>query len=52
MLIRRKSSTDGEYHHEDVLGVFGVIAGTTAAVLSSNVYDVFDVLQATNGAAQ
>ncbi len=27
MLIRRKSSTDDEYHHEDPLGVFGVITG-------------------------
>ncbi len=41
MLIRRKSSTDDEYHHEDVLGVFGVITGASGAVLSSNVYDAF-----------
>ena len=52
MLIRRKSSTDDEYHHEDVLGVFGVITGASGAVLSSNVYDAFDVLQSTNGSAQ
>ena len=45
MLIRRKSSTDDEYHQEDVLGVFGVITGATGAVMSSNVYDAFDVLQ-------
>ncbi len=41
ILIRRKSSTDDEYHHEDVLGVFGVITGASGAVLSSNVYDAF-----------
>ena len=52
MLIRRKSSTDDEYHHADVLGVFGVITGATGVVLSSNVYDAFDVLQSTNGSAQ
>ena len=52
MLIRRKSSTDDEYHHEDVLGVFGVITGASGEVLSSNVYDAFDVLQSTSGAAQ
>ncbi len=45
MLIRRKSSTDDEYHHQDLLGNFGVITGANAAVLSSNVYDAFDVLQ-------
>ncbi len=41
MLIRRKSATDDEYHHEDSLGVFGVITGATGAVLDSNVYDAF-----------
>ena len=41
MLIRRKSSTDDEYHHEDPLGVFGVITGANGAVLSSYVYDAF-----------
>ena len=25
MLIRRKSSTDDEYHHADTVGVYGVI---------------------------
>ncbi len=43
MLIRRKSSTDDEYHHEDPLGNFGVITGANAAVLSSNVYDWFGI---------
>ncbi len=52
MLIRRKSSTDDEYHHEDPLGNFGVITGANAAVLSSNVYDAFDVLQSSSGLAQ
>ena len=52
MLIRRKSSTDDEYHHEDPLGVFGVITGATGAVLSSNVYDAFDVTQSSYGTAQ
>ncbi len=42
MLIRRKSSTDDEYHYEDKLGVFGVITGASGAVLSSNLYDAFD----------
>ncbi len=41
MLTRRKSSTGDEYHHEDPLGVFGVITGASGAVLSSNVYDWF-----------
>ncbi len=41
MLMRRKSSTDDEYHHEDPLGVFGVITWANAALLSSNVYDAF-----------
>ena len=41
MLIRLKNSTADEYHHEDVVGVFGVITGATGAVLSSNVYDAF-----------
>ncbi len=41
MLIRRKSRTDDEYHHEDPLGVFGVITGANGATLSSNVYDAF-----------
>jgi hypothetical protein len=41
MLVRRKSSTDDEYHHEDPLGVFGVITGANAAVLSRRVYDSF-----------
>ena len=49
MLIRRKSSTDDEYHHEDPLGVFGVITGANGAVLSSNIYDAFDVLQFSTG---
>ncbi len=36
-----QDSTDDEYHHEDPLGVFGVITGASGAVLSSNVYDSF-----------
>ena len=49
MLIRRKSSTDDEYHHEDPLGVFGVITGANAAVLSSNIYDAFMGMQYVQG---
>jgi hypothetical protein len=49
MLIRRKSSTDDEYHHEDPLGVFGVITGANGAVLSSNVYDAFASARYQNG---
>ncbi len=49
MLIRRKSSTDDEYHHEDPLGVFGVITGANGAVLSSSVYDMFSVQQFRQG---
>ncbi len=41
MLIRRKSSTDDEYHHQDLLGNFGVITGANGGVLWSNVYDAF-----------
>ncbi len=41
MLIRRKSSTDDEYHHEDLLGNFGVITSANGVGLSSNVYDAF-----------
>ncbi len=41
VLMRGKSSTDDEYHHEDPLGVFGVITGANATTLSSNVYDAF-----------
>ncbi len=52
MLIRRKSSTDDEYHHEDVLGVFGVITGASGAVLSSNVYDSFMGVQYVQGVSK
>ena len=52
MLIRRKSSTDDEYHHEDPLGVFGVITGANAAVLSSNVYDAFMGMQYVQGVSK
>ncbi len=52
MLIRRKSSADDEYHHVDLLGVFGVITGAHGAVLSSDVYDAFDVTQSSYGTAQ
>ncbi len=38
MLIRRKSSTDDEYHREDPLTTFGVNTGAGGVVLSSNVY--------------
>ena len=48
MLIRRKSSTDDEYHHEDPLGVCGVITGSNGAVLSSNVTDRFCVMRGAN----
>ncbi len=49
MLIRRKSSTNDEYHHEDPLGVFGVITGASGAVLSSRVYGMFNVIRNTVG---
>ena len=52
MLIRRKSSTDDEYHHEDPLAVFGVITGATGAVLSSNVYDAFMGMQYVQGVSK
>ena len=52
MLIRRKSSTDDEYHHEDPLGVFGVITGASGAVLSSNVYDSFMGMQYVQGVSK
>ncbi len=52
MLIRRKSSTDDEYHHEDMLGVFGVITGASGAVLSSNVYDSFMGMQYVQGVSK
>ncbi len=41
MLIRRKSSTDDEYHHEDLLRNFEVITSANGVGLSSNVYDAF-----------
>ncbi len=40
MLLRRKSTTDDEYHHADTVGVYGVITGANGAVMSSSVYDV------------
>ncbi len=50
MLIRQKiTNLNDEYHHEDPLGVFGVITGANGAVLSSNIYDAFDVLQFSTG---
>ena len=52
LLIRRKSSTDDEYHHEDPLAVFGVITGATEAVLSSNVYDSFMGMQYEQGVSK
>ncbi len=52
MLIRRKSSTDDEYHHEDPLGVFSVITGANAATLSSNVYDAFMGMQYVQGVSK
>jgi hypothetical protein len=52
MLIRRKSSTDDEYHHEDLLGVFGVVTGENGAVLSSNVYDAFMGMQYVQGVSK
>ncbi len=49
MLKRRKSSTDDEYHHEDPLGVFGVITGASGAVLSSTNCEAFDTELVTGG---
>ena len=45
MLIRQKiTNLNDEYHHVDLLGVFGVITGANAAVLSSRVFDKFAVM--------
>ena len=52
MLIRSKSSTDDEYHHEDPLGVFGVIGCAAGAVLSSNVFDGFMGMQYVKGVSR
>ena len=52
MLIRRKSATDDEYHHEDPLAVFGVITGANGGVLSSNVYDAFVAQQYEQGVSK
>ncbi|WP_155850522.1 RHS repeat protein [Chthonomonas calidirosea] len=47
-LVRR----NGEYHHRDVLGNYGVITDGSGNVLSSNLYDRFGVSMYTSGSAQ
>ena len=50
MLIRRKiTNLNDEYHHEDLLGNFGVITGANGSVLGSRVYDMFNVIRNTIG---
>ena len=44
-----QGSTNDEYHHEDPLGVFGVITLASGAVLSSRVYGMFNVIRNTVG---
>ncbi len=41
MLIRRKSSTDDEYHHADPLGVFKLVTGANAVTSGMVVADYF-----------
>ena len=43
---------NGEYHHFDPMGNAGVITNSSGAVLSSDLYDSFDVPRYTQGSAQ
>ena len=43
---------NGEYHHFDPMGNAGVITNSSGAVLSSNLYDKFDVPRYAQGSAQ
>ena len=45
LLIRRKSSTDDEFHHADMVGVFGVLTNGTGGLLQNNLSDAFAVPQ-------
>ncbi len=43
MLIRQKSSTDDEYHHIDMVGMFDIITNQTVSIISNSVFDAFGV---------
>ncbi len=45
LLIRRKSMTDDEYHHVDMVGVFGILTNATGGILQNNVCDAYMVPQ-------
>ncbi len=43
MLIRRKSSTDDEYHHIDITGPAGIVSNQNTSIVGDNNYDVYGV---------
>ncbi len=52
MLIRRKSSTDDEYHHQDIRGYYQTVSNSTKAVAYGALYDIYGNLRFESGACQ
>ena len=44
MLMRRKSSTDDEYHHCDLLGTASIISSGGTQVIGNNIFDIYGVV--------